>query len=690
METKENIIITILTIIKSYLPKVSKTTEWSIGDLGIIFNTIIYIVTIIISIISFCIFVFKKIFTSDNRLKILSKSTITQFYDKETIAFSTKYYIEPDCALVNAVQEEEQGKIFSVVDDYLSKDSRRYLIILADSGMGKTSFLLNYYARNLKRKKSKQRQIEIIPLCIKNSDDYIENIKNKHETVLFLDAFDEDILAIGNHRKRIHDLMNKCNDFKQVVITCRTQFFSKDEEIPKETGLLKVGPRKVGEGGYYEFSKVYLSPFTEQQVYQYLKLYYPWNKRKRQQAFDLVNKISSLKVLPMLLSYIPDLIESDANLMHTTQLYDIMINKWLERENRWVKKENLLRFSEMLAVDIINNKSKRGYERVSPQELADLASQWQIELKEWQISGRSLLNRGADGNYKFFHQSIMEYLFVRSFLKMPIDDRPMINWTNQMINFGMELYIIESCNLAKAQVINSIGMEFVFIPPGSFEMGTYKVETMDDEAMDDESGGYDDEILHIVTLSKGFFLTTTPVTQMQWKIVMENNPSQFKENGNNRPVENVSWDDAQAFIKKLNEMETNHTYCLPTEAEWEYACRAGTSSQYSFGNDGEKMDEYAWYKNNSDGMTHPVKQKKANAWGMFDMHGNVWGWCEDWYSEYTKDDVTDPMGPVSGTGRVIRGGGWSDSPENIRSGVRGRFMPGDRSVDIGFYILRKI
>jgi len=412
----------IITFITTHFTKVCTTTEWSPGD-------IIAILTIITSL---CVFVSRKFFLSSKALKSLSKSPASNFFDKDTIDFSTKYYIEPDFTNVDPAQEEEpgyifpfnKGKLFSAVDEYLLKDSHRYLLILADSGMGKTSFCLNYYARNLKQSKRKKRHIYIIPLGIKNPDAYIELIKNKSKTILFLDAFDEDILAIDNHRHRLSDLMDKCKDFKQIVITCRTQFFLKDEEIPKETGIVKVGPRKAGEGAYYEFYKIYLSPMTDQQVTQYLKRYYPWRYRKRRRAFNIVKKIPNLKVRPMLLSYIPDIIESDENTMHTVQLYDIMIQKWLEREKRWINEELLLNFSEMLALDIFINKPKRKSEHVPPKELAVLANHCQINLENWQITGRSLLNRDAEGNIKFSHRSILEYLFVRFFLKMPVDKRP--------------------------------------------------------------------------------------------------------------------------------------------------------------------------------------------------------------------------------------------------------------------------
>jgi formylglycine-generating enzyme required for sulfatase activity len=668
---------TIKTFITKHFTKVCTPSEWSPGD----------IVAILTIITSLSIYVFQKIGSPLLTSKTLLKSDIKRFFDKDTIEFSTKYYIEPDCTNMDPAQEKEPGdifssnprKLFTAVDDYLSKDSRRYLLILADSGMGKTSFFLNYYARNLKRAKRKQRQIAIIPLSIKDPDAFIEKIENKSETILFLDAFDEDTLAIVDHRERIRELMNKCNHFKQVVITCRTQFFPKDEEIPKEVdGIIKVGPRKAGEGSAYEFYKIYLSPLTDQQVSKYLKRYYPWQFKKRQRAFEIVKKIPNLKVRPMLLSYIPDIIEADANLMHTAQLYDIMIEKWLEREERWVKKEDLLRFSEMLAVDIFINKSTRGFERIPANDLGELANQWQIKLENWQITGRSLLNRDAEGNYKFSHRSIMEYLFVRSFLKMSADERPMVDWTDQMKMFCLEMSAIKTFNLAKAQMINSIGIEFVFIPPGIFTMGT----------SDDESERGNDEIMHTVTLSKGFLMATAPVTHSQWQKVMGNNPSHFKKNGNNCPVEQVSWKDAQQFIDKLNKMEQTNKYCLPTEAQWEYACRAGSTTQYCFGDDEKMLNDYAWYDKNSGGKTHPVKQKKPNAWGLYDMHGNVWEWCEDWYGDYPNEPVTDPTGPASGGNRVVRGGSWSSYPRDLRSADRYRYSPGNRNDNVGFRLLR--
>jgi len=202
-------------------------------------------------------------------------------------------------------------------------------------------------------------------------------------------------------------------------------------------------------------------------------------------------------------------------------------------------------------------------------------------------------------------------------------------------------------------------MEMVWCPPGAFLMGS--------------SEGGSDETPHRVTLTKGFWMAKTEVTQKQWKSVMGNNPSRFK--GDDLPVENVSWNDCQEFCQKTG-------LRLPTEAEWEYACRAGSTGEYAgTGN----LDEMGWYEDNSDYETHPVGTKKPNAWGLCDMHGNVFEWCADWKGDYPNGAVTDPEGASSGWSRVRRGGGWHDDAGICRSAFRGiNFNPSYPNFVLGF------
>jgi len=210
-----------------------------------------------------------------------------------------------------------------------------------------------------------------------------------------------------------------------------------------------------------------------------------------------------------------------------------------------------------------------------------------------------------------------------------------------------------------------------WIGPGSFQMGS-------------NDGNSNEKPVHRVTLTKGYWLGETELTQGQWQSVMGNNPSNFK--GSNLPVEKVSWEDAMEFCRKLTEREraagrlpAGLSYTLPTEAQWEYACRAGTTGAYA-----EDLDAMAWYEKNSGSKTHPVGTKRANGWGLYDMHGNVWEWCSDWYGDYPSGSVVDPAGANSGSFRGFRGGCWFDGAGSCRSAYRFRITPGRRSYILGF------
>lgn len=225
---------------------------------------------------------------------------------------------------------------------------------------------------------------------------------------------------------------------------------------------------------------------------------------------------------------------------------------------------------------------------------------------------------------------------------------------------------------------NSIGMSFVLIPAGSFTMGSPTGEPGQDP----------DEQQHPVTISKAFYLQTTEVTQYQWTQVMGSQRSSFKDCGDDCPVERVSWPDAQEFIRGLNQKENVNKYRLPSEAEWEYACRAGSKGRFCFGDEEAKLGEYAWYAGNSERKTHPVGKKKPNALSLYDMHGNVLEWCQDWYGDYPTSHVTDPTGPKAGEKRVLRGGAWSSDARIMRSASRRWSGPNYRYNHTGFRVAR--
>jgi formylglycine-generating enzyme required for sulfatase activity len=222
----------------------------------------------------------------------------------------------------------------------------------------------------------------------------------------------------------------------------------------------------------------------------------------------------------------------------------------------------------------------------------------------------------------------------------------------------------------EAAIDPAINMKFMKIPAGEFIMGS-------------DNGNDDEKPVHNVQITKDFELGKYEVTQAQWKSIMGSNPSYFR--GDDLPVETVTWEDVQKFIEVLNSRSERYNYRLPAEAEWEYACRAGTTSDYA-----GDLDTMAWYKANSEETIHPVGQKQANGWGLHDMHGNVWEWCQDWYGEkyYASSPSVDPRGSEAGSSRVVRGGCWLFSDAFCRSAGRYSYVSGNRTSILGFRLVR--
>ena len=247
---------------------------------------------------------------------------------------------------------------------------------------------------------------------------------------------------------------------------------------------------------------------------------------------------------------------------------------------------------------------------------------------------------------------------------------------------------------------NSIGMKLVLIPPGEFDMGSTKeqVERLLEEAKPQNAPAYYIERVrtelpkHRVKITRPFCLGMCEVTQGQYQRVMGRNPSKFQGDPNH-PVEQVSWNEALEFCRKLTELPEEKAagagYRLPTEAEWEYACRAGTTSRYSFGDLPAGLAQFAWSAGNAQGRTHPVGRLRPNPWGLLDVHGNVWEWCHDWHAAhyYAVSRTGDPRGPDLGASRVLRGGSWlTGKSGNFRCAYRDHRAPGERYYDRGFRV----
>ncbi|OGA49498.1 MAG: hypothetical protein A3F74_19485 [Betaproteobacteria bacterium RIFCSPLOWO2_12_FULL_62_58] len=373
------------------------------------------------------------IIAEHKRKTALRNSELASVYQIGEIRGAVEYYIEPDCSPLDPASEEDLRQIIPVrtpllrtLDGYLAQGGRRkYVLLLADSGMGKTSFLLNYFARHQLNHPSKNRGICLIPLNTENVEEKIKRLSDAKNTgidpkevTILLDAFDEDPAAQSDHRARLVTLMKACESFKNVVVTCRTQFFSSDEEIPKEPGVAVFAPHGAGDSGAYKFHKLYIAPFSDHQVSAYIKRRFPfWRFTHRRQAMDIVTTVSELSVRPMLLVAIPEIVKGRIDARHLVNLYEFLVEGWLEREKKvGIRKEELRPFSEFVAVFIYLNRSrKKKPERLSRDQLRNFMSAHASAVDSWKFEQRSFLNRDASGNLKFAHRSIMEYLFVSAF-----------------------------------------------------------------------------------------------------------------------------------------------------------------------------------------------------------------------------------------------------------------------------------
>ena len=233
-----------------------------------------------------------------------------------------------------------------------------------------------------------------------------------------------------------------------------------------------------------------------------------------------------------------------------------------------------------------------------------------------------------------------------------------------------------------------VQMEFVGIEPGTFMMGSPDSDSLAKNI---------EKPQRQVTISKGFYLGKFEITQGQWNAVMGNQPWSGKDKGYvqedpNNPAVYISWYDVHAFIHTLNQAAGDSLYRLPTEAEWEYVCRAGTTTGWSFGNDESQLRDYAWNEQNAwkvgEQYAHAVGTKLPNPWGLFDMHGNVYEWVQDWYGLYSDSSQTDPTGPASGATRIHRGGSDYHNARYARSAYRYNSAPGDRWDNLGARLLR--
>jgi hypothetical protein len=603
-------------------------------------------------------------------------------YTRVQIRNAIKYYIWPECQSVDPAQSIEIRSTIAVKNDLLQTIDRnlmqpaeyKHYMLLADTGMGKTSFLLNYLARHL-RKWRKPYKMELIPLNVPGLQEKLAKIAQPQRTVLLLDALDEDVMAVHDHVARLADIMQWTKQFHRVVLTCRTQFFPRDEEITPETGILKSGPRTDGMSPQFTFYKIYLTPFSDQQVQIYLDRRFPiWRKKWRKEAHNIVSQAPNLIVRPMLLAYVQDLIHSKKSIKTSFQIYEQMVEAWVEREQRkGTEKDKLRTFSEKLAVELFFYRADHGGERIAKEQIGVLAQMNGIDLELWQLTGRSLLNRDAVGNYKFAHRSILEYLVALMILKQDSAalSIPVAQLTDQMKIFIMEGIYNEPCPVKywtpviKNLVYNFQANKPLILPDKfvRFDGGVF-------------SFSRGDQFMEMAP----FDMSRYPVTNKEFE---EFNPDHKDERDkysetDDQPVVHVSYDEAKQYCEWLSERD-GCLYRVPTEAEWEFAASGCGQREFPWGNESPNPTR-ANYADSKIGKTTPVGSFifGTTPEGLFDMAGNVWEWCADWFDQ-AKDS------------RVLRGGYWGTDANRLRNSYRDWLNPQIRNLGVvGFRVLRVV
>lgn len=641
-----------------------------------------------------------------------------------------RFYVEP-CLQAYRPLPPHHGLItldpcqpsFSLLNSFFAsgpakqRDGSHLLFILGEPGSGKTALLVMIRLLQLAKLWPRGYGCELVKLD-EQSLDYIETLGNRARTVLLFDALNEDSQARGRLLGRLLPLLRAGEPFYRVIITCRSHFFP--EVSPDSTGRLRI---RALSG--YNCPILYLAPFAAHQVEQVVQKRLALNtencigfkrfgvERQRKRAVRVLNSLGELSGRPLVLQHVHILLKTEEHrLRDAYTIYEALIQYWLERQIDALNKSGcrcLPKRFELFNgyVRLARWMEEQGTGEIGLREIRELFCEKAEICPLPHCSPQAdFLCFTSRQTYRFAHMSFREFLLAYALIydNRPFPEPPRA--TDQIVRFldlahGIADYV-SSLNLVEfnpfryaetyrtmfswqdrlGRLRNRVlkGPEMVMLPGGRFKMG------------DIHGGGSGDaRPVHEVELSD-FALSRYPVTFEEYDLYCvatgSRKPSDNGWGRGRRPVVDVSWQDANHYCEWLS-MVTGRPYRLPTEAEWEYGCRAGTETIYFFGNDGHLLPEYAWYAENARNMTHPVGEKKANAWGLHDLYGNIWEWCADSYKKdyYTELPMSNPSGAEhGGAGRVLRGGSWDSGERFIRSSFRFRLSSGLRIIRVGFRV----
>ncbi|MCI5123783.1 MAG: hypothetical protein D3925_04730 [Candidatus Electrothrix sp. AR5] len=642
----------------------------------------------------------------------------------------SRFYVEPSLQAYRPISRR-RGVIspdpcqpaFSLLNTFFAggippkRDGSHQLVLLGEPGAGKGSLLLMIRLMHLAGFWPRGYDCQLFKLD-EHTLDQIAAMESKAKTVLLLDALNEDKQARKRPLERLLPLLQAGEPFYRVIISCRSHFFP--AMTPNSTGRLRV---RALSG--YNCPILYLAPFADHQVHQVLHKQLTRNTenfigfqrfgvdRQKEKAARLLVGLGELGERPLILQHLKSLLKIEAHRIRDAYtIYESLIQHWLEQQVDVLKESGCRCPPERIElfngyIRLARWMEEHGRSEIGEKELQELFCE-KAEICQFAHCSPdpALLKVTTKNRYRFTHITYREFLLAHALI---YDSKPFsvaLRATDQMVRFldlahGITDYV-NRLNLAEfnpfryaetyrtmfswkdrlGRVRNRImkGPEMIMLPGGRFKMG---------DIQGDGSG--DARPVHEVQLDN-FALSRYPVTFEEYDLYCmatgHRRPSDSGWGRGQHPVVDVSWQDANNYCDWLS-MVTGRPYRLPTEAEWEYGCRAGTDTVYFFGNDARFLQEYAWYADNANSTTHPVGQKKANSWGLYDLYGNIWEWCADSYKEdyYTGLPMNNPSGAEQGgVGRVLRGGSWDSGERFIRSSFRFRLSPGLRIIRVGFRV----
>ena len=583
------------------------------------------------------------------------KKRLPDFTPRE-IKERIRYYVQPECQSLDPDQSKEvqhrvtiRNDLHTVIDKELTGNmAHKTVMLLADTGMGNTTFLFNYFVHYV-RKPHKSFRMEFIPFGFGSLKERLKSIPLPKKTILLLDAFDEDSLAIKEPVRRLMEIMEWTKDFHRVVMTCRTEFFPGNEDWSKRSEPTNEHGDRLDDVLY----RLYLSPLNDVQIQTYLQQRYAiWHRKRRKKAQGLLDQMASdIPLRPIFFPFLDDLIHSNQSFKNFYQIYSTVFDAWLDREQRIANyKDNLRKFCIQVAIELLTHPGNSGAMRIPLHEIEPIARLFHIPLSEWKPSDRSLILRDRENCFKFRHRSILEFLFAEGVIlndertfQLPVED-----WTEMVKDFvfdGLDgkpwRFPIYFLPFSGPGIRMAESGKRVQVKP--FEISIYPITNREYEEFDPDHCEKRDEY----------------------------------SDKDDQPVVNISYEDAERYCHWLSE-KLGRIYRLPNEAEWEFAASGGGRRLYPWGND-KPDDERANYMDSEIMKTVSVCSypQGMTPEGLYHLAGNVWEWCDDWFDEKKQS-------------RVIRGGSFYDLEENLRCGARLGFDRKECVPYIGFRIVREV